>query len=478
MNRFRKLIGFFLFLLFITTTAHAGKPKYIFYFIGDGMGFAHRQLAELFLKEKEKDPTRKLVMNSLDVTGVIATHSANSLITDSAAAGTALASGVKTNNGVIGKDLAGNDVTTLIDAAEAKGMATGIITTTRLTHATPAAFVAHNISRHNEAEIAVDFLTSEVEFLAGGGIRYFIPSNSRSGLKDVRGNDLYSKRKDKINLVGKFKNKGYRTYIGLKGAKDFTKADFSKIEHVLALFDNSHLSYEIERRHKYKHIPSLGRLVESGIEVLQQDPDGFFMVIEGGRIDHAAHANDTVSVIYDTLALDEAVKEAHDFYRNHKSETLIVVVADHETGGLGLGSDTHGYRLNLSTLFNTRVSVEDTLSGSNTYKGNKSRFIYFLDTEFGLTNLSQKEKAKLKKSMSDADAGRKVGYYNYMSPVALTSAHILSERANISWTTTIHTGTAIPTSATGVGAQRFSRWLDNTQVALILADLMGFQLHQ
>jgi len=476
MRKFRKVVGFMLILILIASSAHAGRPKYVFYFIGDGMGFSQRQLAELFLKEKEKDPTRKLVMNSLDVTGVITTHSANSLITDSAAAGTALASGVKTNNGVIGKDPAGNNVATLIDAAEAKGMATGIITTTRLTHATPAAFVSHNISRHNEAEIALDFLASEVEFLAGGGIRYFIPSNSRPRFKDVRGNDLYSKRKDNFNLVGKFMEKGYQAYIGMQGATEFTDADFTKMEKVLAIFDNSHLPYEIERRHKFKSVPSLARIVESGIEVLQQDPDGFFMVIEGGRIDHAAHSNDPVSVIYDTLALDEAVREAHEFYQRHKDQALMVVVADHETGGLGLGRDTHGYKLNLSALLNTKVSVDDTLNGSNKYRGNRQQYLQFLAIEFGLSELSNKEHVKLEQSMADADGGMKIGYGGYMNPVALTAAHILSERANIGWTTTNHTGTAVPLTATGVGAQKISGWTDNTQTALILAEILGFEL--
>jgi len=475
MNSLRKAVGFILAFFLITATAHAGKPKYIFYFICDGMGFAHRQLAELFLKEKEKDPTRKLVMNSLDVTGVITTHSADSLITDSAAAATALASGVKTNNGVIGKDPAGKDVTTLIDAAEAIGMATGIITTTRLTHATPASFVAHNISRHNEAEIALDFLDSEVEFLAGGGIRHFIPPNSHSGLKDVRGNELYSKRKDNVNLVVEFEEKGYRTFIGMEGSTEFTKTDFSKIEKAIALFDNSHLPYEIERRSKYKHVPSLAAMTKSAIEVLQQDPDGFFMLIEGGRIDHAAHANDPVSVIYDTLALDAAVRASQAFYQNHKDETLIVVVADHETGGLGLGRDAYGYKLNLSALLNTRVSVDDTLNGTHKYRGDRQAYFQFLAAEFGLSSPSGKEKTDLLASMSRADKGMKTGYSGYMNPVALAAAHILSARVNVTWTTTTHTGTLIPLSATGLGTKNITDRIDNTQVASIMATVLGFE---
>jgi alkaline phosphatase len=476
MKKARRMVGLFLLLLFISSAVHAGTPKYVFYFIGDGMGFSQRHLAELFLKEKEKDPTRKLVMNSLDVAGVITSHSANSLITDSAAAGTALASGVKTNNGVIGKDSAGKNVTTLIEAAEIKGLATGIISTTRLTHATPAAFVAHNENRRNEAEIALDFLKSNVAFLAGGGIRAFIPSGSRSGHKDAKGKTLYSKRKDTLDLVGDFEAKGYHAYIGLQGALDFSQADFTKLEKVLALFTNSHLPYEIERRHKYKHAPSLAAMTQAGIDVLQQDPDGFFMVIEGGRIDHAAHANDPASVIYDTLALDKAVRVAFQFYQAHQDETLILVVADHETGGLGLGSDAHGYQLKLSAVFNTRVSVEDTLNGSNRYNGDRERYLYFLGTEFGLTHLTSKEKATLRQSMSAADNGKTSGYGGYMSPVSLTSARILSERVNIKWTTTIHTGTVIPLSAIGANAHRFSGWLDNTQVATVMADVMDFEL--
>ena len=472
MKKVIKAVGFVLLLFFISSAVWAGKPKYVFYFIGDGLGFSQRQLAELYIKEKERNPAHRLVMNSFEVAGVITTHAANSLITDSAAAGTALACGIKTNNGVIGKDPAGNNVTTLIEAAEAKGLATGIISTTRLTHATPAAFAAHNVSRRNEAEIARDVLSSGVEFLSGGGISYFIPQHPDTEAKDALGKALVSKRKDNTNLVGKFKSKGYRTYIGLQGTLEFSKANFSKAEKMLALFTNSHLPYEIERRHKYQHIPSLARITKAGIEVLRKDPDGFFMVVEGGRIDHAAHSNDPVSVIYDTLALDEAVRAAHRFYLEHRKETLIVVAADHETGGLGLGMDTLGFRLNLSALFNTRVSVGDTLNRSNSYRGDRSGYLHFLDTQFGLNNLSSKEAARLQKSMSDMDSG-KGG--EYISPVALTAARILSERANIGWTTTIHTGTVIPLSATGVEAQRFSGWMDNTQVALIMADLMDFE---
>ena len=415
-------------------------------------------------------------MNTFEVAGINSTYAADTLITDSAAAGTALASGVKTNKGVIGKTPDGKDVKTLVEAAEIDGMATGLITTTRLTHATPAAFAAHNISRDNENEIAEDYVDSDVDFLAGGGVRHFIPQSMVAKNADAVGATIKSKRKDDRNLVHEFEAKGYRAFVGMNGAKDFGLTDFASVDKVFAAFTYTHLPYEIERIHKYPNLPSLAQMTRAGIEVLSKDPDGFFLMVEGGRIDHAAHANDPTGVIYDTLAFDDAIKEAYQFYLGHKDETLIVVVGDHETGGMGLGMDFMGYKLDLTCLMDTKVSVEDTLNyGDGQYKGDRAAYYRFLETEFGLTNLTEDEKARLERAMADADAGKTAGYYK-VNPAALTAAHILSQRANINWTTTIHTATMIPMSATGTAANRFSGYKDNTEIAQAMAQLMGFSL--
>lgn len=205
-----QVLGAILLVLVLTAEILAAPPKYIFYFIGDGLGASQRQLSEFFIQEKDKNPAKKLLMNTFEVAGMNTTHCANTLITDSAAAGTALASGLKTNKGVIGKDTNGKNVTTLIEAARDKGMKTGIITTTRLTHATPAAFVAHNISRYNENQIAEDMLNSNVDFLAGGGIRHFIPQGMKIENGDAVGKTIQSKRKDDKNLVNAFEKKDTR----------------------------------------------------------------------------------------------------------------------------------------------------------------------------------------------------------------------------------------------------------------------------
>ncbi|GAB6147200.1 hypothetical protein JCM12294_46450 [Desulfocicer niacini] len=369
MQQLQKSIGLALALLFIALPALAAQPKYVFYFIGDGLGASQRQFSEFYLQEETKDPSRKLLMNTFNVVGMNTTYAADTLITDSAAAGTALASGIKTNKGIIGKDVSGNDVKTLIEAAVDRGIATGIITTTRLTHATPAVFVAHNISRNNENEIADEFVTSRVDFLAGGGIRHFIPQNRVEEKADAVGMTIKSKRKDDKDLVQAFEKQGYQTFIGMKGAKQFNQADFASVDKVFAAFTYTHLPYEIERANQYKEVPSLAMMTQAGIKVLSKDTDGFFLMVEGGRIDHAAHANDPTGVIHDVLAFDHAIQEAYNFYLNHKEETLILVVGDHETGGMGLGMDSMGYKLDLSTLMTTKVSVEDTLVyGSGQYQ--------------------------------------------------------------------------------------------------------------
>ncbi len=465
-----------LVILFIALPAIAAPPKYVFYFIGDGLGASQRQFSEFFLKEKTKDPSRKLLMDTFNVVGMNTTYAADTLITDSAAAGTALASGVKTNKGVIGKDVSGKNVKTLIEAAEDKGIATGIITTTRLTHATPATFVAHNISRNNENEIAQDFVSSRVDFIAGGGIRHFIPQNMVEKNADAVGHTIKSKRKDDKNLITEFKQQGYQTYIGMKGAKSFNQTDFSNVDKVFAAFTYTHLPYEIERVNQYQEVPSLAAMTQAGIEVLSKDPDGFFLMVEGGRIDHAAHANDPTGVIHDVIAFDDAIQRAYNFYLAHKTETLILVVGDHETGGMGLGMDAMGYKLDLTRLMTTRVSVEDTLAyGRGQYKQDRKAYLTFLENEFGLADLSESELAKLNKAMDYADAGQTSGYYK-MNPAALTAAHILSHRSNINWTTTIHTATMIPLSATGNGAETFSGFKDNTQIAQSMAALLEYKL--
>ena len=451
----------------VAQAATTKAPKYVFYFIGDGLGSSQRSVAEYFLQEKTGDKTAKLTMNMFPIAGINTTYSTDTLVTDSAAAGTALATGHKTKNGMISILPDGKTaVKSLIAEAEAKGMATGIITTTRLTHATPAVFAAHNENRNNENEIAADFVDSGVDFFAGGGYRHFVPKTITWGK---------SKREDDRSITQEFFENDYKIFIGDKsGSESFKNYQPTGKEKVFAAFTYSHLPYEIDRINSGSKVPSLAEMTAKGIEVLSKYNKGFFMMIEGGRIDHACHANDPAGTIYDTLAFDEAVKVAYDFYKKHPQETLIVVIGDHETGGMGLGFGKN-YFLNMDELLDVKVSLADVLQDE--YKGDRAAYFTYIEQNIGLDNLTAEEKAKITKAMdlvdSEIDPGNTYGGYD---PVATVTTHLLSERANLFWTTYAHSGTVIPLTAIGQGDSGFGGYKDNTEIAETMAELMGFKL--
>ena len=353
---------------------------------------------------------------------------------------------------------------TLAEAAVEKGWATGIITTTRLTHATPACFVAHNINRDNEDAIAEDFLKANIDFYAGGGFNYFVPK---------KGN-LPSKRTDNKDLVKEFQKLGYKTFIGESSTESFMKFKPEGPTKVFAAFTESHLPYEIDRVHDGETTPSLAYLTEKGIEVLKQYNKPFFMMVEGGRIDHACHINDIHTTIIDTLAFDEAIKAAHEFYKKHPNETLIIVTADHETGGLGLGF-AKNYFMKLDPIMKTKFSIADKYSSE--YINDKEKFSKYIAENFGLTNLTPGEEKILEVAIKDQN--NKVidtVKYGEDDPTQIAIGRIIAARANIFWTTFAHTGTQLPLSAIGKDSEKFTGFKDNTDVPKTIAASMGVKL--
>ena len=358
-------------------------PKYVFYFIGDGMGASQRQAAEYYLRNITGNKDLKLTMNKFPVAGINTTQSEDSLVTDSAAAGTALATGHKTNNKVISQLPDGSNVKTLVEATEEKNMATGIITTSRLTNTTLATFASHVKSRYMPDEIANQYLTSGVDFFAGGGYRYFIPG---VGLNH-KGSKLKSKRKDNKNLVQAFSDKRYKTFLSETDTQAFRNFEPQGQEKVFATFSYSHTPYELDRK-RTNATPSIAEMTSKGINTLSQYDNGFFMMVEGARIDHACHANDPSGAIHDVLAFDKAVAKAYEFYRQHPKETLTVVAGDHETGGFGLGFSKQ-YFLKMENLEKAKISIDDTLMG--VYDGNRAKYFNYIDKNLGLDNLTTKE---------------------------------------------------------------------------------------
>lgn len=431
-------------------------PKYIFMFIGDGMGSSQRQITEYYLKEVN-DYT--LIMNKFPVTGIVTTHSLNSLITDSAAAGTALATGYKTNEGMIALLPSGKIVNPITTYAKERGMKTGIISTASLTDATPAVFAANNDSRYNVNEIAYDFLDSGIDFFAGGGYRNFIPSSKKG-----------SKRKDTLDITKEFEKKGYNVFIGEEDVSAFNKLNADTNTKVFAALTPSEMPYEIDRINSKLQLPSLAQMTKKGIDVLSKGENGFFIMVEGGRIDHAAHAHDAKSLIYETLALDNAVKEAYEFYKENPEETLILVVGDHETGGLGLGIEKN-YFLNLSKLKEVNYSIGDILQYS--YHKNISEYINFIKEDMGLIDMTLEEENMIKEAIEiGAEKNYNRDAYGGLNPSALVVADILAKRAGIMFTSFAHTCTPIPLSAIGIGSENFSGFRDNTDIGKRMIELL------
>ncbi|WP_320175488.1 alkaline phosphatase [Maridesulfovibrio sp.] len=474
-------------LAMVAATAFAGAPKYVFYFIGDGLGPTQRMAAELYNKMEKNDAEAKLLMNTFPQSALVTTYSDNTLITDSAAGGTALACGFKTTNGYLGKLPDGTDIKSVAEAAKENGYAVGIITTTRLTHATPAAFSSHNPDRNAENAIAVDQADSGFDFFAGGGYRHYVAKDNAQGLK--------SKRKDDVDVVKMFADQGYKTFVGDSTRDAFRAYKAKKGEKVFAALTYSHLPYEVERRNSKmteNKLPALYELTEKAVQSLSAQEKPFFLMIEGGRIDHAAHAHDAKSTILDTIAMDDAVKVAYDFYQKHPEETLIVTAADHETGGvaLGISMDSKGYFLNLKELEKVQVSAEDNLdkyynklcAKESDLKKRHAAFIAYAEKEWGLTDRTAAEDKILADAMVVQDKNQnlpedKQTNYGYAyTPTMVAVTDLISQRARMFWTSFVHTGTFIPATSIGVGSEKFNGFIDNTDIPNRMAEVMEVKL--
>ena len=282
------------------------KVKNIIYCIGDGMGLAQVAISRM----NAVGLNRKLHMERMPITAIVRTHSADNLITDSAAAGTALSTGFKTNNGVIAMSPEGNKkYLTILEESKSKGMMTGLVATSTITHATPASFASHVSSRRGEDDIAIQLLENKVNVLFGGGKQFFIPQS-------VQG----SKRKDNRDLTAEAKESGYsfiETAEELKSAQG---------PYILGLF-------QLDSLKTVPPEPALAELTDKAIEMLSKSKKGFFLMVEGSQIDWACHANNFDDMIKQTILFDEAVGKAIDFALRDK-HTLVIVTADHETGGL------------------------------------------------------------------------------------------------------------------------------------------------
>lgn len=304
------------------------QAKYIFLMIGDGMGASHVAATESYLSYKAgKNGGEQLTCTTFPVYGTCTTHSANKHITCSSASGTAIATGVKTNNNMLGVDPEGNPLKSMAYALKEQGYRIGITSSVPVNHATPAAFYANSNSRHDYYSIALQIPASNFDFFAGSAL---IDRNGADG--------------DKETMDDVLEREGYDVCYGVSELKESSDTDG------VVLLSPSQRSRALNYEVKYdEKDDTSAEVLQAAIDFLGEN-DPFFIMYEGGEIDWAAHSNNLNSTIESIMRFDDAIKVAYEFYLRHPDETLIIVTADHETGGIALGGQAHHYELRWENL--------------------------------------------------------------------------------------------------------------------------------
>jgi len=322
------------------------KIKNVIFLIGDGMGPQATGLLQMYAKYANNSdyPDKETALSRIMEEGTIgnALHNAHGvLVTDSAASATQMASGKFSLSEAIGIDKDGNDTKTILEIAEDMGKSTGLVSDTRITHATPAGFAAHQTHRTKENEIAVDLLNSGADVLLSGGLRYWIPQNIQTSnpelyndlVERTKGNvSIKSKRKDNRNLLDEAENKGYSVAL--------TKQEMETAENnkLLGLFQYSAFDYRIDMKDEIddpqRTIPTLKEMTQKSLDVLSNNENGFFLMVESGLIDWAEHDNDAGALLYEMIRFDETLDYIYHWAKD-RDDTLLIVTADHETGSFG-----------------------------------------------------------------------------------------------------------------------------------------------
>ncbi len=496
-----------------TASSNTKTPKYIFMFIGDGMSYPQIQLTNYFVsansaaqeaesvtvdgEEKEiLESKNNLTMMNFPVTGSAQTYDSTSFAPDSASTATSIATGHKTWSGSINvsEDFT-QEYETIAEKLKAqKDYKIGVISTVNINHATPAAFYAHQESRSNYYDIGLEMIESGFDYFAGGALL-----------------DPTGENGDQTDIYTLAEEAGYKVVKTQAEAEALTSEDGKVVVIDEHLADDDAMSYDMDLEDGEW---ALADYVDKGIEMLDND-NGFFMMVEGGKIDWACHANDAASTISDTIALDEAVDEAVEFYNEHPDETLIIVTGDHETGGLTIGYAGTDYDTFLTNFNNQKISYakfdSDYVEG---YKANSTDFYTVMEdiTElFGLTaptsdavDMEQKDNANSHPE-SDDDGSLEMTQYEYnllkeaydttmtrtgeeeefaqdeyvkygsYEPLTVTITHILNNKSGVNFGSYAHTGLPVEVLVQGAGQENFEGYYDNTEIYEKLAALTGVE---
>ena len=444
-------------------------PKYVFYFIGDGMGVNQVNGTETYLAALEgRIGIKPLCFGDFPYTAFVTTYSSSNGVTDSAAGGTALATGCKTYNGALGvRPDSVTAVTSVAKWAKDAGAAVGVTTSVSVDHATPGAFYAHQDYRGKYYEVGTDLVKSGFDFFAGSD---FLKPNNPAG-----GPDLYAQ----CATAGYTIARGYKDYM--KKAKKADRIIMLQTE-AASKVDRSALPYAIDRK---KGDMTLQEITRAGINFLsKKNPDKFFLFVEGGKIDWACHANDAATVFEEIIDMDDAVRVAYEFYCQHPDETLIVITADHETGGLGLANSDYVLKTNLlryqqmsapeysAHLSQLREKLGDKFTWDAVRKDLEENFGFWKDVV-----LSEYQEDQLQRAYDAIIEGKAKGaesMYAKENELGNLAKSILNRNAKLGWTTGGHSNGYVPVFAIGCGAEAFHGRIENIDVPVILGRVAGY----
>lgn len=451
------------------TLAYGAQPKYVFMMIGDGMGPGPIMATQNYLRLGSETPDARLNMLQMPVSSRAMSYSASSPVTDSAAAGTALSTGSKTKNGMLGMNADTVAVYSIARDLKQQGWGIGIVTNNAPDDATPGAFYAHVPSRSMYYEIGKDAAASGVDFLAGASLR---------GRKDKEGNptDLY-------NIL---EQSGVTILRGKKGAEQVRTTDSRRIVLVNPeghAWDNE-MGFAIDGADADTVGLSLYTATEACLYHLEKNsPDHFLMVIEDGMIDHLLHGNDGSSSIRQILSFDRVIGRVLEFYRQHPDETLVIVTADHDTGGMSNGCRTTRYKIFFDNVNHQKLS-KDAFSDYCTDLLKSGRKVTWEEMEKVLAeklgmgtvvNVSDEQEEYLKKAFDKTFVKRNAedvkGLYKDSNAFASAVFKVFNNSSGFGFTTSNHTGNFTPVFAIGVGSERFTGTLDNTEIPQILREL-------
>jgi alkaline phosphatase len=391
------------------------RPKNIIVMIGDGMGPAYTSAYRYYKDNPETEEVEQTVFDRLLV-GMASTYPAtvSGYVTDSAASATALSTGIKSYNGAISVDVEKRPLTTLLEKAKTLGLSTGVAVSSQVNHATPAAFLTHNQSRKNYIEIAQSYLDTDADVILGGGQRYF-----------------------SAELLSQFTAKGYQ-YI-----TEFSQLDTLSSPKVLGLFADVQLPWVIDTKQAHH----LGTLTQKSLELLSQNPNGFVLLIEGSLIDWAGHSNDIATAMAEMDGFAHSIEIVEQFVRQQK-DTLMIITADHNTGGLSVGANDE-YVWKPTVLHKIKASPDVIAAKAIAAQAWQA----IVTKQLGFEPNSQEFTLLNNARMQGNEA------------MAISLRKLIDVYSNTGWTTLGHTGDDVQVFASGPGAKLFSGHQDNTEIA-------------